>query len=116
LILAWINFYRAYKRTLTRTQQAKDVVPYHQRNRSVVGAFPFLLYSSNFAASRTLLFGYYDNCYRRSGNVHLSNGLRVAFFGVPWRIACEKPFSMDVAWTDYRQPSPWVNDDCQARQ
>jgi len=98
LILAWINFYRAYKRTLTRTSKRRMLYLTISAIGPVVGAFPFLLYSSNFAASRTLLFWFITIIVTAGlGMCIFLMAYAVAFFGVPWPDRVVK--SRLVKWT-----------------
>ncbi len=98
LVLAWINFRRAYQRTLTRTSKRRMLYLAISAIGPVVGAFPFLLYSSAFASQRTLLFWFLAST--------VSVGLlicifimayAVAFFGIPWPDRVVK--SRLIKWT-----------------
>lgn len=98
LVLAWINFGRAYDRTLTRTSKRRMLYLVISAIGPVVGSFPFLLYSSTFASERTLLFWMLATV--------VSVGLAicifimaysVAFFGIPWPDRVVK--SRLIKWT-----------------
>lgn len=98
LVLAWINFGRAYDRTLTRTSKRRMLYLVISAIGPVVGSFPFLLYSSTFASERTLLFWLLATV--------VSIGLAicifimayaVAFFGIPWPDRVVK--SRLIKWT-----------------
>lgn len=98
LALAWINFRRAYNRTLTRTSKRRMLYLAISAIGPVVGGFPFLLYSSGFASQRTLLFWLLSST--------VSVGLlicifimayAVAFFGIPWPDRIVK--SRLIKWT-----------------
>lgn len=98
LILAWINFWRAYDRTLTRTSKRRMLYLVISAIGPVVGSFPFLLYSSSFASQMTLLFWLLS--------ITVSIGLAicifimaysVAFFGIPWPDRVVK--SRLIKWT-----------------
>ena len=98
LVLAWINFGRAYDRTLTRTSKRRMLYLVISAIGPVVGSFPFLLYSSTFASERTVLFWMLATV--------VSVGLAicifimaysVAFFGIPWPDRVVK--SRLIKWT-----------------
>ncbi len=98
LILAWINFYRAYQRTLTRTSKRRMLYLAIGAIGPVVGAFPFLLYSSDFAAVRTLLFWFITIVVTTGlGLCIFLMAYAVAFFGVPWPDRVVK--SRLIKWT-----------------
>jgi hypothetical protein len=85
MILAWINFYRALSRTITQTSRRRMTYLVISALAPAIGSFPFLLYSSNFAAQHTIFF------WLMSILVNLITGIllvvmayAVAFFGVPW--------------------------------
>ena len=85
LVLAWINFFRAYNRTLTKTSKRRMLYLTISAVGPALGSFPFLLYGSDFAANQTMIF------WLLAILVNLALGLSifisayaVAFFGVPW--------------------------------
>lgn len=85
LVLAWINFIRAYNRTLTKTSKRRMLYLTISAVGPALGSFPFLLYGSDFAANQTMIF------WLLAILVNLVLGLSifisayaVAFFGVPW--------------------------------
>lgn len=85
MILAWINFMRAYRRTVTRTSRRRMLYLTASAVGPAVGSFPFLLYGSTFANGQQLLFWFIAI----GSNVILAVCLvvmayAVAFFGVPW--------------------------------
>lgn len=85
MAIAWVNFWRAYKRTVARTSQRRMTYLITGALAPALGSFPFLLFGFNFAAQHQLVFW---------STVTLSNLLvsallvlmayAVAFFGVPW--------------------------------
>ena len=85
IVWTWINFYRAYKRTVTSTSRRRMRYLLVGSLAPGLGTYPFLLFGSNVAAQHTLLFW---------GTALLINifvtGLlvvmayAVAFFGVSW--------------------------------
>lgn len=85
MLLAWINFVRAYRRTLTRTGRRRMIYLLAGAAAPAVGSFPYLLYGSSLAGNHPILFW---------GTATVSNLLitgliivmayAVAFFGVSW--------------------------------
>jgi len=98
LVLAWINFQRAYQRTLTRTSKRRMLYLAISAVGPVVGAFPFLLYSSTFASQRTLFFWLLAATV--SVGLHICifiMAYAVAFYGIPWPDRVVK--SRLIKWT-----------------
>jgi len=85
MIVSWILFVRAYRRTTTTTSQRRMKYLIIGALAPAVGSFPFLLYSSGWAAAFPLFFWALSV---------IANGLvtglmiimsyAVAYFGVPW--------------------------------
>ncbi len=85
MIWAWINFGRAYRRTLTRSGRRRMAYLLAGATAPALGSFPYLLYGSSLAARHPFLFW---------GTAVLSNvvvgallvvmAYAVAFFGVSW--------------------------------
>ena len=85
MVVSWINFWRAYKRTVASTSRRRMSYLITGALAPALGSFPFLLFGFNFAAQHQLIFW---------TTVTLSNLLisallvlmayAVAFFGVPW--------------------------------
>jgi hypothetical protein len=85
MVLAWINFGRAYRRTLTRSGRRRMVYLLAGASAPAFGSFPYLLYGSSLAGNHPFLFW---------GLALVSNLLiaglivimayAVAFFGVSW--------------------------------
>jgi hypothetical protein len=85
MAVAWINFWRAYRRTVASTSRRRMSYLITGALAPALGSFPFLLFGFNFAAQHQLIFW---------STVTLSNLLisallvlmayAVAFFGVPW--------------------------------
>lgn len=98
LLLAWINFIRAYKRTITKTSKRRMLYLTVSAIGPVVGAFPFLLYGSGFAAHQTLFF-WLAVCIVTTGlgGMIFIMAYSVAFFGMPWPDRIIK--SRLVKWT-----------------
>lgn len=82
---AWVNFGRAYRRTLTRSGRRRMAYLLAGATAPALGSFPYLLYGSGLAARHPFLFW---------GGALVSNVLvggliiimayAVAFFGVSW--------------------------------
>jgi hypothetical protein len=85
MVLAWINFGRAYRRTLTRSGRRRMAYLLAGAAAPALGSFPYLLYGSTLAGNYPFLFW---------GTATISNLLvagliivmayAVAFFGVSW--------------------------------
>jgi hypothetical protein len=85
MVLAWINFVRAFKRTITRTSKRRMFYLTLSAVGPAIGSFPFLLYGSNFAANQTLLFWLLAIITNTIlGGFIVIMAYAVAFFGVPW--------------------------------
>jgi hypothetical protein len=85
MVLAWINFIRAYQRTTTSTSRRRMRYLITAAISPALGAFPFLLYGSEFSGSHTLLFwvaaAFSSLIF---GALIVVMAYAVAFFGVPW--------------------------------
>jgi hypothetical protein len=85
MIMAWINFARAYRHTLTRSGRRRMIYLLAGATAPALGSFPYLLFGSTMAANHPYIFW---------GVAMLSNLLvgvliiimayAVAFFGVSW--------------------------------
>ncbi len=85
MILAGINFWRAYNHTLTRSGRRRMIYLLAGATAPALGSFPYLLYGSNLAVDHPYFFW---------GMAFVSNALvgvliilmayAVAFFGVSW--------------------------------
>ena len=85
MILSWINFIRAYRRTVTKTSKRRMLYLTVSGLAPAIGSFPFLLYGSDFAASQQLIFwtiATITNLFL--GGFVVVMAYAVAFFGVPW--------------------------------
>jgi hypothetical protein len=85
LVLAWINFVRAFNRTLTPTSKRRMLYLIVSAIGPALGSFPYLLYGSAFANDQPIVFWGITILV----NVGLSGlifvmAYAVAFFGVPW--------------------------------
>lgn len=85
LALSWINFIRAYKRTVTKTSKRRMLYLTLSSIGPALGSFPFLLYGSEFAARQTFLFWVMAIVVSLAlGGMVFVMAYAVAFFGVPW--------------------------------
>lgn len=85
MILAWVNFWRAFRRTVTSTSRRRMTYLLAGSLAPALGSYPYLLFGSGLASQHPLLFWL---------AAILSNVLvyglliimaySVAFFGVPW--------------------------------
>ncbi len=85
LLLSWVNFIRAFKRTVTPTSKRRMLYLIVGAIGPALGSFPFLLYGSDFASSQTFLFWILAIIVNLvlSGIIFVM-AYSVAFFGVPW--------------------------------
>ena len=85
MIWAWINFYRAFKRTVTSSSRRRMSYLIAGALAPALGSFPYLLYGSEFAARHTLFFWMVLTISNLLVSVLLVlMAYAVAFFGVPW--------------------------------
>lgn len=85
MAITWINFWRAYKRTVTRTTRRRMAYLIAGALAPALGSYPYLLFGSSLVARSPLIFW---------SLVTISNlfvtlllvlmAYAVAFFGVPW--------------------------------
>ncbi len=84
-ILSWVNFVRAYNRTVTKSSKRRMLYLTVSGLAPAIGSFPFLLYGFTFAASQPLTFwiiATLTNLFLMGFVVVMAYS--VAFFGVPW--------------------------------
>jgi hypothetical protein len=85
MILAWINFIRAFRRTITPTSKRRMFYLILSALAPAFGSFPFLLYGSKFAANQTFIFWILAIIANLIvGSFITIMAYAVAFFGVPW--------------------------------
>ena len=85
MVMAWINFGRAYRRTLTRSGRRRMVYLLAGAAAPALGSFPYLLYGSNLAGNYPFLFwgmATLSNVF--VGGLIIIMAYAVAFFGVSW--------------------------------
>ena len=85
MVFAWINFRRAYLRTVTRSSRRRMAYLTGGALAPALGSYPYLLFGSGFAANHQLIFwlaAIVSNLLV-SGLIVIM-AYAVAFFGVPW--------------------------------
>jgi hypothetical protein len=82
---AWINFYRAYSRMLTRSGRRRMIYLMAGATAPALGSYPYLLYGSSVAARFPLFFwGMATIINFAVGGLVVVMAYAVAFFGVSW--------------------------------
>jgi len=85
MILAWVNFGRAYRHTLTRSGRRRMIYLLAGATAPALGSFPYLLYGSVLAESHPYLFwGMALASNLLVGGLIIIMAYAVAFFGVSW--------------------------------
>jgi hypothetical protein len=85
MILAWINFHRAYSHTLTRSGRRRMIYLLAGATAPALGSFPYLLYGSVLAENHPYLFwGTALVSNLLVGGLIILMAYAVAFFGVSW--------------------------------
>jgi hypothetical protein len=85
LVLAWINFGRAFRRTLTRSGRRRLIYLLTGAVAPALGSFPYLLYGSSLAANHPFLFwGMATASNFLVAGLIIIMAYAVAFFGVSW--------------------------------
>jgi hypothetical protein len=85
MLLAWINFGRAYRRTLTRSGRRRMLYLLAGATAPALGSFPYLLYGSSIAGQHPFLFwGLAVSSNLAVGGLIVIMAYAVAFFGVSW--------------------------------
>ncbi len=85
MILAWVNFSRAFRRTLTRSGRRRMIYLLAGATAPALGSFPYLLYGSVLAENHPYLFwgiALVSNLF--VGGLIILMAYAVAFFGVSW--------------------------------
>lgn len=85
MVVSLYNFFRAYRRTLSTTTHRRMLYLLTGAAAPAIGSFPFLLYSSQIAASHNLAF-WLAVCLMNiiTGGLIVAMAYAVAFFGVSW--------------------------------
>ncbi len=85
MILAWINFSRAFRHTLTRSGRRRMIYLLAGATAPALGSFPYLLYGSILAENHPYLFwGIALVSNLLVGGLIILMAYAVAFFGVSW--------------------------------
>jgi hypothetical protein len=85
MVLAWFNFGRAYRHTLTRSGRRRMIYLLGGATAPALGSFPYLLFGSTLAASHPYLFwGIAMGTNLMVGGLIIIMAYAVAFFGVSW--------------------------------
>jgi len=85
MVWAWVNFWRAYRRTLTPTSQRRMRYLLAGALAPALGSYPFLLFGSGLAGRHPLLFWLVADLTNAVVAVLLVvMAYSVAFFGVAW--------------------------------
>jgi hypothetical protein len=85
MVLAWVNFGRAYRSTITRSGRRRMIYLLAGATAPALGSFPYLLYGSAFAANHPYWFwgtALFSNIF--IGGLIIVMAYSVAFFGVTW--------------------------------
>jgi hypothetical protein len=85
MVLAWINFARAYGRMLTRSGRRRMTYLMAGATAPALGSYPYLLYGSAVAAQHPFLFWGASTLINVAvGGLVIVMAYAVAFFGVSW--------------------------------
>jgi hypothetical protein len=85
MLLAWINFARAFRRTLTHTTRRRMLYLLAGATAPALGSYPYLLFGPSIAANLPLLFWILATLSNLlTGTLVIVMAYSVAFFGVPW--------------------------------
>jgi len=85
MVLAWFNFGRAFRHTLTRSGRRRMIYLLGGATAPALGSFPYLLFGSPLAASHPYLFwGIAMGTNLLVGGLIIIMAYAVAFFGVSW--------------------------------
>ena len=85
MVVAWINFGRAFRRTLTRSGRRRMLYLLAGATAPALGSFPYLLYGSGLAANFPFLFwGVATAANILVPGLIILMAYAVAFFGVSW--------------------------------
>jgi hypothetical protein len=85
MVLAWVNFARAFRHTLTRSGRRRMIYLLAGATAPALGSFPYLLYGSVLAETHPYLFwGIALLSNLLVGGLIILMAYAVAFFGVSW--------------------------------
>ena len=85
MLIAWVNFGRAYRRTTTPTSRRRMLYLLAGATAPALGSYPYLMFGYNFARILPLLFWTLATLSNvLVGGLVVVMAYAVAFFGVPW--------------------------------
>lgn len=85
MALAWLNFWRSFRRTVTSTSQRRMKYLLLGAIAPALGSYPYLLFGSAFAAGHQFLFWLTATLSNAAvWGLLIVMAYAVAFFGVPW--------------------------------
>jgi hypothetical protein len=85
IIISWINFIRAFQRTLTPTSRRRMIYLMVGALAPAIGSYPFMLYGSSLVSGHPIIFLVMAiSANLIMGGLILVMSYAVAFFGVPW--------------------------------
>jgi hypothetical protein len=83
--IAWINFIRAYRRTLTPTSRRRMIYLLVGAIAPAIGSYPFMLYGSSLISGHPIIFLVMAiSANLIMGGLIIVMSYAVAFFGIPW--------------------------------
>jgi hypothetical protein len=83
--ISWINFIRAFRRTLTPTSRRRMVYLLIGALAPAIGSYPFMLYGSSLVSGHPIIFLIMAiSANLIMGGLILVMSYAVAFFGMPW--------------------------------
>jgi RsiW-degrading membrane proteinase PrsW (M82 family) len=83
--VVWVNFYRAYRRTVTETGRRRMSYLILGALAPMLGSFPFLMFGSDIAANNPLIFWLISVLNNMVvGGLMVVMAYSVSFFGVSW--------------------------------
>jgi hypothetical protein len=83
--VSWINFIRAFRRTLTPTSRRRMVYLLVGALAPAIGSYPFMLYGSSLVSGHPIIFLLMSiSANLIMGGLILVMSYAVAFFGMPW--------------------------------
>ncbi len=85
MVIAWVNFARAYRRTTTSTTRRRMIYLLAGATAPAFGSFPYLMFGYSFAAAVPTVFWSLATISNfMVGTLVVVMAYAVAFFGVPW--------------------------------
>jgi hypothetical protein len=85
MLIAWVNFARAYRRTTTPTSRRRMIYLLAGATAPAMGSYPYLIFGYGFAAAMPAVFWTLATLSNiLVGGLVVVMAYAVAFFGVPW--------------------------------